>query len=91
MISDKKLQKIEKILGEDSLVLLEGMSSELLKNQIVTAEKAIKDTLSELEANPKYHEIKESLKALTEGLKEVKKRQNATIQYILHLLEEKGE
>lgn len=90
MLSDKKLAKIEKILGKERLGELEALSVDDLKNKVVAAESAIKLAITELEANEKYISIKESLKALSEGMKEVKKVQTAIIQYSIELLEEKG-
>lgn len=90
MITDKKLEKIEKALGTETIQELNNLSVEELKTKIVSANSAIKQALDELEANPNYQELKESLKALSAGLKDVKKRQNSIIQYSLHLTEEKG-
>lgn len=89
-MTDKKLEKIEKVLGKDSVDLLATSSVEDLKNIIVNANQAIKQAQEELEANPAYQELKENLKALSAGLKDVKKRQNALIQYSLHLTEQQG-
>ncbi len=91
MMSDKKLEKIEKILGKETVQSFEASSKEDLETSIITAESAMKQAQEELESNPKYQQIKEDLKALSAGLKEVKKRQNAVIQFALHLLEEKGQ
>lgn len=90
MLSDKKLSRIEKALGKETMADLESLSMEVLKDRLVAAESSIKQAIDELEANPKYQEIKDSLKALSEGLREVKKRQNAIIQYSLSLMEDKG-
>lgn len=91
MISDKKLAKIEKALGKETVDSLGAGQPDELKITIVKAEQAMKEAKEELEANTKYQEIKEGLKALSEGMKEVNKRQRAVIEYCLHLLEEKGE
>jgi uncharacterized small protein (DUF1192 family) len=91
MLSSKKHERIEKALGTEVLVDLEALSLEDLKSRIAQADGSIKSTQDELEANPKYEELKESLKALSEGLREVRKRQNAVVTYCLHLIEEKGE
>lgn len=88
MLNDKKLQRIQKILGE-TIQELDAAATESLKTSIVTADASIKQASDELEANPKFQEIKANLKAIGEGLREVKKRQNAIIQYSLHLLEER--
>lgn len=90
MLSDKKLVKIEKVLGKEIMGELEALAVENLKNRIVSAEQAMHAASSELEANPKFQELKESLKALSEGLSEVKRHQKAIIQYSLSLLEDKG-
>lgn len=89
MLSDKKLERIEKILGQDMVVEINASLTEDLMRGIANASGAIKLAEDELEANPKYQEVKESMKALRESLTDVKKRQNAIIQYSLHLLEEK--
>jgi hypothetical protein len=91
MLTDKLLTKIEKILGKETMAELEALDSNMLKDHIVAAEHSIMEAQRELEANSKYQELKESLKALSEGFKEVKKRQNAMIRYNLSLLEDKGE
>lgn len=90
MLNSKKLEKIEKLLGKDKLAILDSGSEEELKIAIVNGNSSIKEAVEQLEANPKYQDLKENLKALSAGLKEVKKFQNAIIQYSLHILEEKG-
>lgn len=89
-LSDKKFAKIEKTLGKETLLELESMSADVLKDHIVSAEHAIYETLRELEANEIYLQHKDSIKSLSEGLRDMKKRQNAIIQYALSLLEDKG-
>lgn len=90
MLSDKKLNRIEKALGKEMMGELEALPVEVLKDTLVNAEHAINEAVRELEANPKFQELKDSLKAISEGLREVKKRQTAIIQYSLSLLEDKG-
>lgn len=90
MLSDSKLQRIQKLLGPETISNLDAMDSLDLRDRVVAADAAIKQASDELEANPIYQELKENLKALSSGLSEVKKRQNAVVQYSLHLLEEKG-
>lgn len=90
MLSDKKLQKIEKILGKDRVSEMEGSSEAALRLHIMINAKAIKQAAEELEANEVYQPLKESVKAVSEGFKEVKKHSTAAIQYSLHLLEQKG-
>jgi len=91
MLSEKKMAKLEKILGRERLGELEALSVDDLKNKVVAAESAIKFAQNELESNPKFQELKENLKALSEGMKEVKKHQKAVIDYAISLLEDKGQ
>jgi len=90
MINSKKLEKIEKVLGKEVASELEAQDLEALKHTIVAAESAMKTAFEELEANPLYQSIKENLKDITAGMKDVRKFQNAKIQLALHLLESKG-
>lgn len=90
MLSDKKLARIEKILDVDTRQEISAMDVEQMRARIAQGAGAIKQAEDELEANPKYQELKEMVKACTAGLSEVKKRQQAIIQYCLHTLEEKG-
>lgn len=90
MLTDKRYKKIAKILGADTISDLESLPVDVLKDTLVSAEHSIMEAIRELEANPKYSELKESIKALSSGLKEVKARQNSIIQYTLSLLEDKG-
>lgn len=90
MLSYKKLSRIEKILGTDYLTQLESKSVGDLETCIANSAQHIKEAEDGLEVNEKYQELKASLKACSEGVREVKKFQNAKIQYSLHLLEEKG-
>lgn len=90
MLTDKKLSKIEKALGKDKISSLEALNVEELMGIIVSAESAMKEAIDLLEANPKYQELKESLKALSSSVGELKRYQKTVIEYSLHLLEEKG-
>lgn len=88
MISDKNMKKIEKLLGLELLDELADTHPDAdLKDKLVKAEAAIESARAELEANPKFQALKDDLKALSEGMREVNKRQRAIIQYILHVLE----
>lgn len=87
MLTDKKLARIEKTLGRE---VMEELNCDNAEAVIAASAGAIKEAEDQLEANPKYQELKASLKACSEGVREVKKFQNAKIQYALHLLEEKG-
>lgn len=90
-MNNKKLEKLIKAIGPETATELESLSAEELKARIVVAEMAVKAAQDELEANPKYQELREGVKALSEGFKEVRKRQKGITQYSLQLLEEKGQ
>ena len=90
MLSTKKLEKLEKALGLETVNDLHAMNADELKARLIQAEQGIKLAEDELDANNEYQTLLESKKAMEEGLKDVKKRQNAIIKYSLHLIEEKG-
>jgi hypothetical protein len=90
MMNDKKLDKLERTLGKDTIADLNAVPVDMLKAHIVASEQSMKAAKEELEANPQYQELRENLKALSQGLREVNTRQRAIIQYCLHLIEEKG-
>lgn len=81
-----KLDKIIKTIGGETKDQLDTSSTDQLTGVIVRAEQAMDDVAFELESNPKYQELKESLQAISAGKKEVNKRQKAIIAYCLHLL-----
>lgn len=86
-----RLEKILNNLDSDTIADMQGASPEALRGVLVGAEKSIANTKQQLEDCPQYQDTKENLKALTQGYRDVKKRQTAKIQYALILLEEKGE
>lgn len=90
-MTDKKLAKIEKELGKEFMAELEAQDVSGLHARIVNAESAMKVASDELEANENYQRLKEDLKLLSQGLREVNKRQKAIIEYVLSLLEGKGQ
>jgi hypothetical protein len=90
MLNDKKLKKISKELGVEFLKELEALSPEELREKVVQAESSVKQAYDELDANHEYQELKENKKAMEQGMKDVKKRQNAITLYALHLMEEMG-
>jgi len=90
MLSDKKLDKIQKILNKDRLSEIDSLDEQHLRFELARAAGAIKAAKDELQANPKYQQLKEDIKHLSEGMKEISKFQGAIIEYVLHLLEEKA-
>lgn len=94
-----EMQKLAKKIGpdgQDRLAEMEAMTVEELNKRIAQATQSISDTKAELEADlpngdsSPYTKAKNQLKFLSEGLKEVKKRQNAIITVAVKLRKEKG-
>lgn len=79
-----KLDKILKTLPESVVQELDALPIAELNSVIAQAEEAISTAIRERDANPKYQEAKESCKALSEGMREVKTYQRAKIEYSLH-------
>lgn len=89
--NEKQITKALKAIGADTKSEMDAMAKDSLEEVIVQAEKAMSQAERERNSNPHFLAAKENLKALGEGLREVKKRQNAKIVYALHRLEEIGE
>mgnify|MGYP000008067018 CR=1 FL=1 len=85
-----KITRALKNLDAETVKELEAMDVASLDTRIVEANRAMQQMQDELDENPEYQELKESLKAVTAGLKEVKKRQNSIICIALHMKSEKG-
>lgn len=85
----KRLSKAMDSLGSETIKDLEAMAADDLKKRIVEAEQAMREATDELEKNQKYQTLKEDLKALTSGKREVEKRQRAIILVSLSLIETK--
>lgn len=81
-----KVEKAVKLLGEEVVAEMEAMDEVTLRKRVVEANEAMRQVDEELEANEKYQECKENLKALTAGKKEVDKRQKAVIVLSLQLI-----
>lgn len=89
-MNEKQLKKVTKILGEDAINVVNSMSSEELEFTIVQATKEVQSAKEELEANPKYVQIKEDKALLESGLKELRKLNNAKIQLAVSVLAQRG-
>lgn len=81
-----KLDKVIKMLGKEAIAEIDSNDNDNLPQVITNAEQAMQQVQQELEANPKYQELKDSLAALTAGKREVYARQRAIIAYCLHIL-----
>lgn len=81
-----KLDKIIKKLDKDTVAALDNYVPNELYLKIAAAEQIMLTAQEELDSNPKYEELRENLKALTSGKREINSRQRAIIGYCLHLL-----
>lgn len=87
----KKLTKAFETLGTDTIKEMEAMSPETLKKRIVEASEAMADAADKLEANSNYQRLRDDLKALSQGKRDLDKRQKAVILVALSLLNMKEE
>jgi predicted translin family RNA/ssDNA-binding protein len=88
-----ELQKLAKKIGddgEDVIRELEAMNVESLNQRIAQANQAISEVKTELDQNEKYMQAKASAKVLSEGFRDVKKRQNAIIAVAVQFRKDKG-
>jgi hypothetical protein len=68
-----------------------GMDGAQLRAEIIKAESNIREILKEQAADEKLQGARELVKDYVGGYNEAKKAQRAKIEYLLHLLEERGE
>lgn len=68
-----------------------GMDGEQLRAEIIRAETALREVDQFQKEDEKLTGAKEIVKDLVSGYNDVKRAQRAKIQYVLHVLEERGE
>ncbi len=68
-----------------------SMNGADLRTEIIKAETAIREMQKEMAADEKLQGARELVKDFVAGYNEVKKAQRAKIEYLLHVLEERGE
>lgn len=85
MVKEHPTNKLERILGVDTIRELEALDLLALNKRIAEANEAIQSTRAELDALPNYQQVKEDKKLLETGYREVKKRQDAIIKLCLEL------
>lgn len=85
------LSKLEASLGKDTVTELQALSPSGLRSRLTAAHRSIKEAKEQLNKSPEYNEAKENVKALSQGFRDLKKRQSSVSDYCLHLLQEKGE
>lgn len=86
----KRLAKVIKKLPTGYLDEAGAMSVEELKQEILKAVQNLRETMDEEEADEKLQGAKELVKDLGGGYKDARDAQNAKINYVLHVLGEKG-
>ncbi len=82
----KLLDQLETEFKDNAL----SMSTEDLKEKLVDFEKSIFEVQEDMKNDPKLQQIKEDLKAYSEGYKDLIKQNKASIQYVLYILESRG-
>ncbi len=68
-----------------------GMNGAELRAEIIKAETSIREVLKEQAADEKLQGARELVKDFVGGYNDAKKAQRAKIEYLLHMLEERGE
>lgn len=68
-----------------------GMDGAKLRSEIIQAESNIREILKEQAADEKLQGARELVKDFVGGYNDAKKAQRAKIDYLLHLLDERGE
>lgn len=87
-----KLDKILKNLDEHTVEHINTLQPSGLKDLIAASEESMAAATRERDDNPQYQAAKQAVKDLSEGLRDVKKRQTAKIQYsLLRIRELNGE
>ena len=81
------IDKIINAIGTETAGEMGQMSHEQLKQEIYKANQAMKEVQDELDANQEYQALLQGKKDMEAGKREVNKRQNAKIQYALHIIE----
>lgn len=86
-----KIDKATKLLGDEVVNELSVLDKSGLKSRVTQACESMRIAYEELEANEKYQEFKENVKAVSAGKREVDKYQKAIIAVSLHMLETAGD
>jgi hypothetical protein len=68
----------------------EGMTREEMEKEVVSCEMSIEATEKDVADDTKIQELKENLKYLQEGYKEVLGTQKAKIKFLLYLMNSRG-
>jgi hypothetical protein len=80
-----KDSKLETLLGKDTIAELEALDGPALNKRIAEANEAMSECKVQLEADPVYQDIKESMKAVSGAYRDLCKRQRGIIEVCLQL------
>lgn len=70
---------------------LDSMSSDDLKEAVVKSQKSISDIEKDMEADEHLKALKEEIKDISNGFRDVSKLEHARSMYAIHLLRTRGE
>lgn len=87
---DVKLKKLEQNLPESFVDSVKSIQNSDAEKQIVELSKEFEDITEQMKADAKLNDLKEDVKALSAGYKDLKKQAKSKIQYLLLLLESRG-
>lgn len=90
MNREKVLKKVSKVLSTEDRNSMTQRSVEELKNMIYEANRSTAEARAELQANTAYRQIIEDKKDMESGMKDLKKLNDAKIEYALLLLSDRG-
>lgn len=82
-------QKYEKLIS-DWVGTAEAMDTDGLKKTIVDCQKSISETGLDMENDEHLNSLREELKIVTGGYKDVIKREDAKTRFCVHLLKSRG-
>lgn len=85
-----KTDKVANALGRDTVEEMDAMNDVELKKVIVDANGAMKQVKEELDANQEYQAAKADVSHLSQGKRDVDKRQKAKIAYALDRIDGLG-
>lgn len=89
-MDEKLFKKLSKVLGEDYINEARALGADQLEGMIVSAAQEVEAAKAELEANPKYQELKATKQAVESGFKEAKKYNTAKSLLAVALLAGRG-
>lgn len=84
------LDKLENSIEETFVDEVRVADEKLLRDKIVNLSKEIEDVEESKRTNTTLNSLKEQMKDLSGGYKDLKKQKNARLKYVILTLEERG-